>query len=149
MGLDQYLKAEKHFSAYSDSDEDYKNIIAIAGGESVADDEFRYAAISFTAGYWRKANQIHQWFVDNVQDGVDNCSKYYVSLEQLNELLGICNTVLADHSQAEELLPTADGFFFGNTNYDEWYFNDLEETVKILGRVTSNEGFDYYYVSSW
>jgi len=149
MGLDQYLKAEKHFSAYSDGDKNYKNIIAIAGGESVADDESRYAAISFTAGYWRKANQIHQWFVDNVQEGVDNCSRYYVSLEQLNELLGICNTVLADHSQAEELLPTADGFFFGNTNYDEWYFNDLEETVKILGRVTSNEEFDYYYVSSW
>jgi hypothetical protein len=149
MGLDQYLKAEKYFTAYDGNDEEYKSIVAIAGGESLADEEFRSASISFTAGYWRKANQIHQWFVDNVQDGVDNCSKYYVSLEQLNELLGICNTVLADHSKAEELLPTADGFFFGNTNYDEWYFNDLEETVKILGRVTSNEEFDYYYVSSW
>ena len=22
---------------------------------------------------WRKANAIHKWFVDNVQDGVDDC----------------------------------------------------------------------------
>jgi hypothetical protein len=36
--------------------------------------------------YWRKANQIHKWFVDNVQDGVDDCKEYWVSEEKLQEL---------------------------------------------------------------
>ena len=36
-------------------------------------------------GYWRKANQIHKWFVDNVQDGVDDCGEYKVTKEQLIE----------------------------------------------------------------
>ena len=27
-------------------------------------------------GYWRKSNQIHKWFVDNIQEGVDNCATY-------------------------------------------------------------------------
>lgn len=26
-------------------------------------------------GYWRKANHIHKWFVDCVQDGEDDCEK--------------------------------------------------------------------------
>ena len=36
--------------------------------------------------YWRKANAIHGWFVDNIQDGVDDQNEYYVSKEKLEEL---------------------------------------------------------------
>lgn len=45
-------------------------------------------------GYWRKANAIHRWFVENVQNGVDDCGYYEVSKEQLEELLDVCNQVL-------------------------------------------------------
>ncbi len=34
-------------------------------------------------GYWRKANQIHNWFVKNVQGGVDDCGYYGVTKEKL------------------------------------------------------------------
>ena len=40
-------------------------------------------------GYWRKANHIHQWFVENIQDGNDDCREYYVPRERLKELLEI------------------------------------------------------------
>lgn len=83
-------------------------------------------------GYWRKANQIHKWFVDNVQGGVDDCSKYEVDVEKLKELLKICKKVKKDHSLAEQLLPTQSGFFFGGTSYDEYYFYDIDTTIKIL-----------------
>ena len=43
---------------------------------------------------WRKANQIHSWFVKNVQGGVDDCEVYEVSREKIEELLEICNKVL-------------------------------------------------------
>jgi hypothetical protein len=56
---------------------------------------------------------------------------------------------------ADELLPSADGFFFGSTNYDEWYFKDLTNTIEIIETLLSerNEGGyldgDIYYHSSW
>jgi len=101
------------------------------------------------AGYWRKANQIHRWFVENVQDGVDNCGDYYVERNQLQALLDLCKIVQKDHSKAEELLPSASGFFFGGTDYDEWYYNDIENTISILEDALEDENGEYYYTSSW
>jgi len=102
-------------------------------------------------GYWRKANQIHRWFVENVQNGVDNCGEYSVSKGELEELRNICTEVLNDHSKAEELLPSASGFFFGNTDYDEWYYNDVQHTIEIIDKIIgeTNPNQDIYYSSSW
>ena len=102
------------------------------------------------AGYWRKANQIHDWFVRNVQDGVDDCRNAYVGREKLQELLDLCRIVSIDKDKAEDLLPTASGFFFGNTEYDEWYYQDIESTIKILEEALSDEtADDFEYHSSW
>ena len=103
-------------------------------------------------GYWRKANAIHKWFVDNVQDGVDNCAEYVVYKSQLELLRDTCKRVLEDHSLAEELLPTESGFFFGSTEYNKWYFDDLETTVDIIDKVLAETDFynyDITYQSSW
>jgi hypothetical protein len=103
-------------------------------------------------GYWRKANQIHRWFVQNVQNGVDDCGEYKVTKEQLIQLHNVCNDVLNDHSLAEELLPAQSGFFFGNTDYDEWYFNDLRNTKRIIDEILEYKSYcldDLYYSSSW
>lgn len=45
-------------------------------------------------GYWRKANQIHNWFVQNVQDGNDDCEEYVVSEDKIKELLTVCKTIV-------------------------------------------------------
>ena len=103
-------------------------------------------------GYWRKANQIHKWFVDNVQDGVDDCGDYKVTKEQLIELHNRCNQVLNDHDLAESLLPSQSGFFFGSTDYDEGYYSDLEDTKRIIDDILEykSECLDnLYYSSSW
>ena len=54
-----------------------------------------------------------------------------MTLDDVEELLEACKQVLADHSKAEELLPTCDGFFFGSTDYDEWYFDDVKEVKEF------------------
>jgi hypothetical protein len=56
---------------------------------------------------------------------------------------------IADPSEAIELLPTQSGFFFGSTDYDEGYYQDIEDTVKILQEALSDPSGDYYYDSSW
>jgi hypothetical protein len=103
------------------------------------------------AAYWRKANAIHHWFVENVQRGIDDCKEYEVTKAQLEELLSTVNKVLDDFSLAEELLPTTTGFFFGGTEYDEAYLEDLKITKESLDRILKEhcDTDTYYYQSSW
>lgn len=139
----------------------------------------RVSSIEEQVAYWRKENHIHAWFVNNVQDGEDDCREYHVSREQLKELVDTCEKVLAslDDSPkkkvkvkvgwqggkelyedidvyvntelAEELLPTQAGFFFGGTEYDEWYVKGLENTLNQITPLLSEEEGDFYYQASW
>ena len=105
--------------------------------------------IDFPMGYWRKSNQIHNWFVETIGNGIDECQKMFVGRKNLEELKDLCLQVLRDKSLAEELLPTGAGFFFGSTNYDEWYFKDLEHTLEVIDRCLKSK-FDYFeYYASW
>lgn len=92
----------------------------------------------YRVGYWRKANAIHSWFLENCaakdpfDNPIDDCRPIEIPLEKLEELLDTCKEVLKDHSLTKRLLPTADGFFFGSTEYDEYYFDDIEDTIEII-----------------
>jgi len=151
MGLDMYLEKRTDVRHWSfQKDEEQFEVVVKKGGvtyPSIKSD--RITNITEELGYWRKANQIHRWFVENVQDGVDNCGEYFVSKTDLQSLLDVCLAVKLDHSQAEELLPAASGFFFGNTDYDEWYYNDIDHTIVILKEALTDDNASYYYSSSW
>lgn len=155
MGLDMYLSAKKYMSKYFDKDdvERIKKVNDIFGVVGIEDEDYGAQEVKFRVAYWRKANAIHEWFVQNVQDGVDECQETWVSREQLQELIDICKQVLQDPKKAEELLPTRSGFFFGSTEYDDWYKQDLQYTVerleKILADPAFGKGIDFYYQSSW
>ena len=153
MGLDMYLTRKTYVKQWSHQTPEEKFEITITKGGKPYDgiDISNVTNIDEEVGYWRKANQIHRWFVENVQNGVDDCGEYSVGKSQLEKLLNECREVLNDHSKAEDLLPSAAGFFFGNTDYDEYYYDDLERTIvmldKILGETNPNQ--DIYYSSSW
>lgn len=104
-------------------------------------------------GYWRKVNAIHKWFVDNVQDGIDDCCYHRpVTKEDLKALADLCKVVLDDHSKAETTLPTMCGFFFGTYDYDDIYFEKIQYTYDLCGRLLEEfdfEKYNLYYVSSW
>jgi hypothetical protein len=145
-----YLEKRTYVRQWShQTPEEQYNVEVTKGGEPVKIDPKRVTYVIEEVGYWRKQNQIHQWFVENVQNGVDNCGEYCVSKGQLEDLLEICKKILNDNSLAEELLPTASGFFFGGTEYDEWYFDGIQNTIEILEGVLSDTTADYYYSSSW
>lgn len=130
MGLDMYLYGKK----------DNYNLTGYNIGT---------IGIEVEVGYWRKANSIHKWFVENIQGGVDNCATYRISKESLEELKSLCEMVLDDIGLAEKLLPTQEGFFFGQTDYDEWYIENLKNTIKIVDKCLDLD-FDYFeYRSSW
>lgn len=158
MGLDMYLEARKFVSGYSfepiDSQNAYENILASVdlSKADLGADASPFIYLSVNVAYWRKVNAVHSWFVENVQGGVDECQKAEVSREQLQELVDLCKQVRDDHDKAEELLPTQGGFFFGDTIYDEWYFQGIDSTIEQLEKILRNpkfEGWDFVYQSSW
>lgn len=151
MGLDMYLERDTYIKNWEHNGNPWTVDIRKNG---VPLNLYNPTSITEQVGYWRKANHIHKWFVDNVQDSKDECQRSFVSLEQLQELLNVCEQVLADHDLASELLPTNSGFFFGATEYDEYYFEDIQETVVILTRVlaTTDTAWGHqtlYYQASW
>lgn len=124
------------------------------GGKAV--ENIKPERISFVIedmGYWRKANQIHKWMVDNVQGGKDDCEEYLVGFSKLVELHALCVKLLASKSdkEARELLPPAEGFFFGSTEIDDYYWEDLKLTVEILEPILrdGSGAANLYYSSSW
>ena len=144
MGLDMWLS--KKYFIWS---EDRKKIKITGLKVPVNPEKLQY--VEEEVIIWRKSNQIHNWFVKNCQKGEDNCAIYFVPIEKLKELLKLIEYVLKNRNEAEELLPTQSGFFFGSEDYDEYYWGDLEETrVKLTELLAKdNTNWEFYYQSSW
>ena len=149
MGLDMYLDKRTYVKYWEHNGDDNYEVKVTKKDEPTKIDPKKVKYIIEEAGYWRKQNQIHRWFVENVQKGVDNCGDYYVSKSELETLLELCQKVKADNTLADELLPSASGFFFGGTEYDEWYFSGIDNTIDILKEALEDANGDYYYSSSW
>ena len=158
MGLDMYL---------------YTNSKKVCKAANVASNGDWWHVPRGIAMYWRKANAIHQWFVEHVQYDNDDCGIYDVSVEKLKELRNDCKKVLnstrlveetvvepygdaafpirrvlKNTSVAEELLPTQSGFFFGGTSYDEYYYDELKRTVDGIDAILRNiEPYDQHSVA--
>lgn len=148
MGLDMYLHKKIYVGANYRHNKITGKIELYRDGKPINVDLNKVSEIVESVGYWSKANHIHKWFVDNVQDGEDNCTEYYVSKEQLKDLLKLCKDSLENKDKAQELLPTSSGFFFGSTDYDEYYYKDIEYTIKIIEPLIESDE-EIYYSSSW
>jgi hypothetical protein len=102
------------------------------------------------AGYWRKFNALHSWFVDKCQDGIDECQSSFVNEELLKELLySLANL---NKENADDILPTQSGFFFGGTEYDEYYFEQVDELKLFLFSLFEENDLEetrLVYTASW
>ena len=118
--------------------------------------------------YWRKANQIHGWFVEHGNEVTEDVM-YRLDFEQIKELYDTCKKALDilntapkrttqvvggwkngeeymvdvevydNTDEIMELLPPVKGFFFGSYEIDDWYKSNLEETVKGLEEEINNQ----------
>jgi len=144
MGLDMYLRLERSVRY------DEPPITELPGLGKLPAPLTRVVCMGMQ---WRKANQVHGWFVRNVQDDEDDCASYGVARSDLLALLEACRSVLDNRKLASKLLPPAEGFFFGRYEYDDNYFLDVQETADGLEALLKAvpEGSDWYfeYQSSW
>jgi len=155
MGLDMYLRKKTYVKNWDFMKPEQKHEVTVKYG-GVTHNKIKPERVSYIIEevcYWRKANQVHKWFVAKVQNGADDCEEYYVPRRLLVELLEACQVALEQPEKAKEVLPTQVGFFFGSTEYDEYYQYDLEYTVEaltlLLKEDTEESSGSYYYQSSW
>jgi len=167
MGLDSFLSSTKSFySGDTVTKPDTRN-------ESLAFEKIRKAInvplnlfdkhspsikVSCAVAYWRKANAIHAWFVRECQDGEDDCRISYVPREKLETLRDLCVEITNQKSLANKRkmafknLPTQPGFFFGSTEYNEWYWANLEYTAETLTKILESaelKDHEFSYFGSW
>lgn len=155
MGLDMYLNKKIYITSKD-------NITLNINGVEIKQE---IDIITLNIMYWRKSNSVHNWFVENIQGGTDDCGEYYVSIEKLEKLLEDCEEDVKylksltidikwltndngtqfyikgfENLDENELnLRTVSGFFFGPTGYDENYLRDLERTIIELKKILDNE----------
>lgn len=79
-------------------------------------------------GYFRKVNFLVKYF-ETLGFNVENQIPFRIKKDQVLELRDRCCKVLDNHELAKELLPTMRGFFFGNTDYNEYYFEDVQSVL--------------------
>lgn len=112
--------------------EERYSVVVTRGGKPVTCIQpERISEIKEEVMYWRKANHIHGWFVDNIQDGKDDCKSYFVTQEELRELLDVCERVI----ESSELV---EGTVYAGTVYDQEHPEGLvmREPGKVIKDAT-------------
>ena len=160
MGLDIYFY-ERHYLKGKKGDEDYYPDVRVQEYEDWTGKKWDARIIKNAkyvvseAGYFRKANQIQGFINDKYAEdynGDINCKDVYLTKNVIMELYDICKELLAikDKKKFEEVaaekLPTCSGVFFGSTEYDEYYCEDLKRYIEMVDKMElDNEYIDYYY----
>ena len=165
MGLDMYLNKKTYVGANYEHNKVEGKISLKKQENPIKVNLKRVTYIEEQMGYWRKANQIHNYFVANIQEGKDDCGDYDLSIEIVFDLLDRCKKVKESLSNskthfvkvknrwnsegdtfidvevfsntdlAQELLPTESGFFFGGTEYNKYYLETISNTINILEEI--------------
>lgn len=107
--------------------------------------------------YWSKANSIHNWILKETGTSSDfnaGDNDIEITKDMLIKFVEQAKTVLKDRSDetSARLIPSCSGYFFGSTEYDEWYYDDIKDTAeKFLELVNTFdfEGYKLLYSCSW
>ena len=151
-----YLYREQYVSGWEFGDNDTSKYHAVLDAVGINGCKSAPSlTVTVCVAYWRKANAIHKWFCD-LDGGKDECQRIEVSIDRLRELRALADTVLLKPAIAQDLLPTQSGFFFGTTGYDQWYMEDMKNTVTQLDEILADIPIDasdwdyrFIYQASW
>jgi hypothetical protein len=156
MGLDMYLNKRTYVQNWPHTKPEDRIEMTLSGNtKGINPDQIKY--IIEEVGYWRKANAIHSWIVNNCADGVDDCQPIYMPKQKLEELHQLACFVLGskDDPNAEQIalenLPPANGFFFGSTEIGDWYWEDIKHTINVLSHTLQSDFMEseIIYQASW
>lgn len=159
MGLDMYIFKTKRtahtIKELSDLDRNPKpGDAAIAEFEPLnqpyAETMPDHYTIFKQVAYWRKFNALHQWFVTNVQSGIDRCDLHELDQDVLRK----CHDTLEEafYKKNAFVLPPTQGFFWGSTEVDDYYWSNVEEAIQTISNLIDDTDWAterLFYQSSW
>ena len=139
---------EKHINLELDSDMIHKDYLL------EREEDAYVVAGDYEVAYWRKANQIREWFATHIDGFEDDYGYYEVTKDLLEDLITDCSYVLSNRNIeiSREVMPTSSGFFFGSTEYDDYYYGDLEYTIGKCREIIDSTDWDdevVTYSESW
>lgn len=149
MGLDMYLEAKRYVAPYDEHSEPMRHAIGAAIGYVPPKVKpghdaslLEVCGVTVRVGYWRKFGALHRWFVDNVQEGDDNCRPAYVQEDCLRGLQRLCERMIAHSACVTEQV---------SVDRADWGIEELPYTLDILTHaiILQQQGWDIYYRASW
>lgn len=172
MGLDMYLSKKTYVKNWDYNETNPKHFVSVKKDGTLRSDikPERVSYIVEEVAYWRKFNALHNYIVEKHAGGTDECQDIYIGLTDLEVIVETLKEVLKskptpegevdnDAPDPEDILPTSPGFFFGSTDYDEYYYQDVEDTIDVLQPLIdevnrANEehgmwGSEFVYRASW
>ena len=95
--------------------------------------------------YFRKVNFLVSFFEVKV-GGLENCEPKTIEKWMVEQLIETCCEIANTYNKnkdnrlkwlklAESTLPTTDGFFFGSTEYDKYYIQDVRDTRDMMRKI--------------
>ena len=149
MGLDSYLYKKTYVQNWENNSPDSK----------IKPERISY--IVEYVGYWRKFNALHNYIVENFADGRDDYQHIGLTegdlrniLNTLQEAKYILDSDASDELKSDKLsdvFPTAEGFFFGATEYGDYYAECVDNTILLLTDLLDecDDYCSFYYQASW
>ena len=136
MGLDITFNRIKRVELSQEAQEDRFGMVTL--DELYNNVELVYDELA----YYRKVNFLYRYFSDYMDA---NGIMAVVDKYAIEDVIERCKEVLADNSKAEELLPTVDGFFFGSTEYDKYYFKEVAQVLKDFEKILQEYDMENYF----
>lgn len=93
--------------------------------------EHKKAGVAF----WRKADQLHNWFVTNGKKHVDNSEYQLVCESDLSEILKLCRAALADKSVDPN-----------SSEESARYYEGIKYTIETIEYLLADTNFDEEYI---
>ena len=110
--------------------------------------EYNYRKFNALHGLMLRLGYEHEFF--DAWDEVDNA--LLLGKDEIEEITDILSAVLFDKTQAEYILPIEKGFFFGSYEYDDYYFQCVEQALadfKEIQEKYTSDRFEILYDASW
>ena len=148
--LPNYSFNNQYSPSYLDNDDmisefDLDPIYDIDGNST---NRYELLTVKHTEYSYRKANQIQNYFetkfYNTNPDETYNCINTVLDDADVDILLNKINLIMSQPTMedkqryAKRLLPTVDGFFYGSTDYDQDYFDDIasfSEQLQYLNKL--------------
>jgi hypothetical protein len=150
MGLDMYLEATRYVAPSDAQTEPMRRAIGAAIGYVPPKARpgqdcslLEVSGVTVRVGYWRKFRVLHRWFVNNVQQGHDDCRPAFVSADTLMELEEQLEQVSDDPQSASE--------HFTDDEEETLEEGEVDYTLRILhhAKRLQEQGWDIYYRANW